>query len=133
MFVSLLKPIYVQKSYIIALNTIFGNKKKYFGGLTMENIRHSTARIRDQKGNKNLISNRLKALRLARRLSQRALAEKLQVMGYDMDKNVIMRIETNRRFVSDIELKAFCLFFKVTYNYLIDGIQEEKDTNSQKN
>lgn len=99
----------------------------------METIRHSTARIRDQKGNKNLISNRLKALRLARRLSQRALAEKLQVMGYDMDKNVIMRIETNRRFVSDIELKAFCLFFKVTYNYLIDGIQEEKDTNSQKN
>lgn len=72
-------------------------------------------------------------MRLARRLSQRALAEKLQVMGYDMDKNVIMRIETNRRFVSDIELKAFCLFFKVTYNYLIDGIQEEKDTNSQKN
>lgn len=133
MFVSLLKLIYVQKSYIIALNIIIGNKKKYFGGLTIENIRHSTARIRDQKGNKNLISNRLKALRLARRLSQRALAEKLQVMGYDMDKNVIMRIETNRRFVSDIELKAFCLFFKVTYNYLIDGIQEEKDTNSQKN
>ena len=99
----------------------------------MENIRHSTARIRDQRGNKNLISNRLKALRLARSLSQRALAAKLQVMGYDMDKNVIMRIETNRRFVSDIELKAFCLFFKVTYNYLIDGIQEEKDTNSQKN
>ena len=87
----------------------------------MKTIRHSTARIRDQKGNKNLISNRLKALRLARRLSQRALAEKLQLMGYDIDKNIIMRIETNRRFVSDIELRAFCLFFEVTYEYLIDG------------
>ena len=57
-------------------------------------------------------------------LSQRALAEKLQLAGYDMDKNVITRIETNKRYVTDIELRALTSVFNVTYAYLIDGIEK---------
>ena len=38
-----------------------------------------------------------------------------------MDKNVITRIETNKRYVTDIELKAFVEVFHVSYNYLIDN------------
>ena len=38
-----------------------------------------------------------------------------------MDKNVITRIETNKRYVTDIELKALCEVFGVTYEELIDG------------
>ena len=49
------------------------------------------------------------------------LAYKLQLAGYDMDKNVITRIETNKRYVTDIELKALCEVFGVTYEELIDG------------
>ena len=45
----------------------------------------------------------------------------MQLAGYDIDKNVITRIETNKRYVTDIELKAFCELFDVTYDYLIDG------------
>ena len=55
---------------------------------------------------KNLISQRLIALRKEQGLSQRDLAQKLQLAGYDMDRNVITRIETNQRYVTDIELKA---------------------------
>ena len=40
-------------------------------------------------------------------MSQRDLAYQLQLAGYDMDKNVITRIETNKRYVTDLELKAF--------------------------
>lgn len=75
---------------------------------------------------KNLIGQRLIELRKQHNLSQRDLAHKLQLAGYDMDKNVITRIETNKRYVTDIELKAFAEIFQVSYNYLIDG-NKEKD------
>ena len=72
-------------------------------------------------GSKNLISQRLKELRATAGLSQRGLARKLQLIGVDMDKNVITRIETNKRYVSDIELWALCRILDVSYDYLIDG------------
>ena len=56
--------------------------------------------------------------------SQRDLANKLQLAGYDMDKNVITRIETNKRYVSDLEIKAIAEIFQVSYVYLIDGVEE---------
>ena len=61
---------------------------------------------RTESGEKNLISKRLAKLRQEHHMSQRDLANKLQLAGYDMDKNVITRIETNKRYVSDLELKA---------------------------
>lgn len=38
-----------------------------------------------------------------------------------MDKNVITRIETNKRYVTDIELRALAQIFQVSYEYLLDG------------
>ena len=76
---------------------------------------------RTKTGEKNLISQRLIELRREKGLSQRDLAEKLQLAGYDMDKNVITRIETNKRYVTDLELKALSEIFGVSYDSLIDG------------
>lgn len=73
-------------------------------------------------GEKNLISQRLIELRHQNNLSQRDLAHKLQLHGYDMDKNVLTRIETNKRYVTDVELKALTEIFNVSYEYLIEGI-----------
>ena len=81
---------------------------------------------RTKTGEKNLISSRLKELREPHGLSQRDLARALQLSGTDMDKNVITRIETNKRYVTDLELKALSELFHVSYAYLIDG--EEKKT-----
>ncbi|MBR1635112.1 MAG: helix-turn-helix transcriptional regulator [Lachnospiraceae bacterium] len=72
-------------------------------------------------GKKNLVNERLIALRKKHHLSQRDLSLQLQLAGYDMDKNVITRIETNKRYVTDIELKALSEIFNVSYSYLIDG------------
>ena len=80
---------------------------------------------RTKTGEKNLISQRLIELRRENGLSQRDLAEKLQLAGYDMDKNVITRIETNKRYVTDLELKALSEIFGVSYDYLIDGRDKE--------
>lgn len=70
---------------------------------------------------KNLIGERLKELRNNAQLSQRDLARELQLIGVDMDKNVITRIETNKRYVADFELQALKKIFKVSYDFLIDG------------
>lgn len=76
---------------------------------------------RTPEGGKNIIHERLKELREAEGLSQRGLANKLQLHGYDMDKNVITRIETNKRYVTDVEIKAFVEVFGVDYAYFLDG------------
>lgn len=53
------------------------------------------------------------------KLSQRKLAELLQLQGIDLDKNAIQRIESGQRFVTDIELTAFCKVFGVTFEKLL--------------
>ena len=53
------------------------------------------------------------------KLSQRALAEKLQLLGVDLDKNAIQRIECGKRFVTDIELVALAKIFDVSCDELL--------------
>ena len=77
-------------------------------------------------GEKNLVSSRLIELRKQQNLSQRDLAHKLQLAGYDMDKNVITRIETNKRYVTDIELRALSEVLGVSYAFLIDGEDKQQ-------
>ena len=78
---------------------------------------------RSKTGQKNLTSRNLIELRKAQGLSHRLLAYQLQLKGYDIDKNVITRIETNKRYVTDIELQAFCQVLGATYDELIYGKQ----------
>ena len=48
-----------------------------------------------------------------------ALADKMQLAGIDLDKNAIQRIECGKRFVTDIELRAFAAVFGVTADELL--------------
>ena len=70
-------------------------------------------------GEKNLIGERLVELRRRHGLSQRDLARELQIFGCGMDKNVITRIETQKRYVTDIEIQKICEVFHVTFEDLI--------------
>lgn len=70
-------------------------------------------------GKRNLIAERLIALRREAGWSQRELAGRLQLLGMDMDKNVITRIETNKRYVTDIELCAFANVFHISLDELL--------------
>ena len=77
-------------------------------------------RQKDLNRDKNIIGERLRLLRKQEKISQRDLARRLQLLGVDIDRNVITRIETNKRYVSDIELKAIPKVFHVSYEYLLD-------------
>jgi DNA-binding XRE family transcriptional regulator len=120
LFVSVLQPIIPSSIYKInkdgAKSETAGSQK---GQVTMPKPQTKT-------GQKNLISANLVELRKRHRYSQRILAYKLQLAGYDIDKNVITRIETNKRYVTDIELKALCEVFDVSYDELIDGRRPPK-------
>ena len=52
-------------------------------------------------------------------MSQRALAEKLQLYGMDVDKNAVQRIECGKRFVTDIELVALAQALSVAIEELL--------------
>ena len=69
----------------------------------------------------NICGEKIRKLRLEypTRLSQRALADKMQLIGIDVDKNAIQRIECGKRFVTDIELKAFSEIFGVSADEIL--------------
>ncbi len=61
---------------------------------------------KSKDGKNNICGDKVYELRKGLKLSQRQLAEKLQINGLDVDKNAIQRIEAGKRFVTDIELVA---------------------------
>lgn len=81
---------------------------------------------RTETGGKNYISDTLKGLREGRGMSQRRLASEFQLRGYDIGKDVITRIETNKRYVTDIEIRAIMEVFQVSANFLLMGGEEEE-------
>jgi len=52
-------------------------------------------------------------------MSQRMLAEKMQLLGVDIDKNAVQRIECGKRFVTDFELAALAEIFSVSCDELL--------------
>ena len=77
-------------------------------------------------GRKNVSGSRIKSLREKACLSQRDLSRLLQLEGIDMDKNVITRIETGKRYVNDFELYYLAKLLDTTYEYLIEGTETKK-------
>lgn len=80
----------------------------------------------DKKINsKNRIGKRVKELRTAKQLSQKALAEQLQLAGYEFNDLTVLRIEQGTRFVPDYEVVALAELFQVSCEYLL-GITDKK-------
>ena len=73
-------------------------------------------------GLNNICGRKMKLIRqqFPTRTSQKKLADMLQIEGLDLDKNAVQRIESGKRFVTDIELKAIAKILKVNYTDLLD-------------
>ncbi len=67
----------------------------------------------------NLCGKNVASFRKRMGISQRALAERLQLAGLDIDKNAIQRIECGKRFVTDVELAAFAYVLDQKYEDLL--------------
>lgn len=74
---------------------------------------------RSKDGLNNICGKNVSFLRKKLKISQRILADRLQLEGLDVDKNAIQRIECGKRFVTDIELFAFSKIFDTTVDELL--------------
>lgn len=71
-------------------------------------------------GRNNICGAHVAKYRKARNQSQRELADVLQLLGLDVDKNAIQRIEAGKRFVTDIELVYLAKALNVSYEDLLN-------------
>lgn len=81
-------------------------------------------------GKNNICGEKIKKYRqsfLPKKISQRELADRLCLIGLDIDKNVIQRIENGKRFITDIELKYIAQVLNVSLKDLLDGDDEDVD------
>ena len=72
------------------------------------------------EGLNNVCGKNIARFRLTLKISQRELADRMQLVGIDLDKNAIQRIECGKRFVTDIEIIAFANVFDVTFEELLN-------------
>jgi len=70
-------------------------------------------------GLNNICGKKIAVLRKDLKISQRILADRLQLSGLDIDKNAIQRIECGKRFVTDIELVVLAKIFDITVDELL--------------
>lgn len=68
---------------------------------------------------KNIIGDKIKKLRKKEGLTQKELAEKLQLEGHEFSDLTILRIEQGKRFVPDYEVVILADFFGVTADELL--------------
>ena len=71
------------------------------------------------EGLNNVCGKNVSRFRAALKISQRELADRMQLVGIDIDKNAIQRIECGKRFVTDIEIVAFSKVFRVDLEELL--------------
>ena len=71
------------------------------------------------KGLNNICGKNIALFRTDLRISQRELADRMQLVGIDIDKNAIQRIECGKRFVTDIEIIAFAKVFNKPFEEIL--------------
>lgn len=79
---------------------------------------------KSETGLNNVCGKNVAKYQILLKISQRELADRLQLAGLDVDKNAIQRIECGKRFVTDIEIIALSWVLKVSYGELLS--QEDK-------
>lgn len=74
---------------------------------------------KSKDGLNNICGKNVAKYRMDLGISQRELADRMQLVGIDLDKNAVQRIECGKRFVTDIEVIAFSRVFKISLEELL--------------
>ena len=75
---------------------------------------------KNPNGRNNICGENIAKFRKSLKISQRALADRLQLEGLEIDKNAIQRIESGKRFVTDIEFIVLAKTLAKTYEELLN-------------
>ena len=77
-------------------------------------------KIYTYQGKKNVSGEKIRQMRNMKRMSQSALAAKMQVEGVMLERDSISRIEGGERFVADYELRVFAKVLGVDVKWLLN-------------
>ena len=80
---------------------------------------------RTPDGRNNIAGIKVAELRKNLRISQRELADRLAVIGLDIDKNAVQRVESGQRFITDIEVISLAKVFGITVEELLESNHAE--------
>lgn len=75
-------------------------------------------KIYNYNGGANICGTQIRILRKQKRLSQEELAARLQVAGVDLDQKAISRIECEKRFLADFELREIARILQISMDEL---------------
>lgn len=81
-------------------------------------------KIKAADGTNNITGKRISELRKNKGISQRKLAAKMQLLGYDVDHYFIRRVENGERFVTDIDLVIFSKALEVPISEILNENNE---------
>lgn len=82
-------------------------------------------KIKAKDGTNNICGKKLAEFRKQKGLSQRRLAEKMQLLGYDVDHYFIRRVENGERFLTDIDLVIFSNALQIPISDIIPSDYKE--------
>jgi transcriptional regulator with XRE-family HTH domain len=74
---------------------------------------------RTSDGRNNIAGLKVAELRKGLRISQRELSDRLNVIGLNIDKNAVQRMESGQRFITDIEVISLAKIFGITVEELL--------------
>ena len=76
-----------------------------------------------ESGQNNICGGNIAKYRKELGLSQRTFAEQLQMLGLQIEKNAIQRMESGKRFITDIEMVHIARVLEKSFDQLF-GLQE---------
>lgn len=82
-------------------------------------------KIKAADGTNNLTGKKIAEIRKSKKLSQRKLATKMQLLGFDVDHYFIRRVENGERFVTDIDLVIFSRALEIPIETLLLDINDK--------
>ena len=77
-------------------------------------------KIYDYHGRANICGAKIKQLRQKKKISQEELAARMQVAGLDIDQRTISRIELEKRFLADFEMREIARILQISLDELAE-------------
>ena len=68
--------------------------------------------------NRNIVGNLIKKHREKKHYSKMELSRKLELLGIELDRFELYKIETNKKSVKDFELIALCIVLDIDFSEL---------------
>lgn len=81
--------------------------------------------IKKYNGQLNVIGNKIKFYRNSKNISLVTLSNKLMLLGIDIPKNSLQRLENGKRIIKEYELVAIAKILNVPIDILVEDFRKE--------